>query len=55
MSFNKPIQLHLKVVSGRVCIEIGAYQAVYYNKNGNAVTARQYGRLIAQELNAGHS
>jgi len=40
-----------KWVSGRVCVEWEAYQAVIYNKKGNAVTARQRGRLIAEELN----
>ena len=53
MSFDKPIQGHLKV-SGRVCVELEAYQAVIYNKKGYAVTARWHGRLIAEEFNAGH-
>ena len=40
-----------KGVSGKVCIELEAYQAVIYNKKENAVTARRCGRLIAEELN----
>ena len=32
MSFDKPIQRHLKGVSGEVCVELEAYQAVIYNK-----------------------
>ena len=40
-----------KGVSGRVCIEL---EAVFYNKKGEAVTARWHGRLILEELNAGH-
>jgi len=36
------------------CVELEAYQSVIYNKKGDAVTARWYGRLIAEEFNAGH-
>ena len=50
MSFNKPIQWHLKKVSGRVCIELEAYQAVIYNKKGDTVTARRSGRHIREAI-----
>jgi len=43
-----------KGVSGEVCVELEAYQAVIYNKKGDTVTASQRGRLIAEEFNAGH-
>jgi len=53
MAFNKPIQWHLKKVSGRLCIELEAYlqQEGYLS---DTVTARRRGKLIAEELNAGH-
>ena len=54
MSFDKPIQCHLKIVSGRVCVELEAYQTIIYNKKGDTVTAKWRGRLIAKEFNAGH-
>jgi len=43
-----------KGVSGRVCVELEAYQAIIYNEMGDVVTASRRGRLIAEELNAGH-
>ena len=39
--------------SGRVCDELEDYQAITYNKKGDAVTVRWRGRLTAEELNAG--
>jgi len=35
-------------------VELEAYQAVIYNKKGDAVTASRHGRLIADKFNAGH-
>jgi len=43
-----------KGVSGRVCIESEAYQAVIYDKKGDTVTARWRGKLTVEEFNAGH-
>jgi len=54
MSFDKPIQCHLKRSFGGVCVELEAYHTVIYNKKGDTVTARWHGRLIAEEFNAGH-
>jgi len=48
------ITMESERVSGRVCIELVAYQAIIYNKKGGAVTARRRGRLIAEEFNTGH-
>jgi len=39
-----------KRISGRVCVELEAYQAVIYNKKGYTVTASQCGRLIEEDL-----
>jgi len=54
MLFDKPIQRHLRRSFWKVCNKLQVYQAVIYNKKGHAVTVRQHGRLIADELNAGH-
>jgi len=54
VTFYWRVKWQLKKISGKVYIELEAYQAVIYNKKGNAVTARRRGRLIAEESNAGH-